>query len=80
MQSLSNNIWRRDKIKSPCIKICVIDHEKEICVGCFRTIAEIANWSVFSHKKWGMISKNLKERKKLLEPRRRGGHSGRIQK
>lgn len=30
---------------SPCVKICVVDPLSELCVGCGRTIAEIATWS-----------------------------------
>ena len=29
---------------SPCVKICVVDPVAEICIGCGRTIAEIATW------------------------------------
>ena len=30
---------------SPCVKICVVDPIAEICIGCGRTIGEIATWS-----------------------------------
>ncbi|MEM1198889.1 MAG: DUF1289 domain-containing protein [Pseudomonadota bacterium] len=29
---------------SPCIKICVVDPETDLCIGCGRTTAEIAGW------------------------------------
>jgi uncharacterized protein len=29
---------------SPCVKICVLDPERRICVGCGRTMAEIGGW------------------------------------
>jgi predicted Fe-S protein YdhL (DUF1289 family) len=32
-------------VNSPCINICVIDAETEYCMGCFRTIDEIWNWT-----------------------------------
>ncbi|MBS1142631.1 MAG: hypothetical protein H6R14_37 [Proteobacteria bacterium] len=32
-------------IKSPCINICQMDKENGLCIGCFRTIDEIAAWS-----------------------------------
>ena len=31
-------------IKSPCKKICSIDKETGLCLGCYRTINEIALW------------------------------------
>jgi hypothetical protein len=29
---------------SPCVKICVVDPDSGLCVGCGRTVAEIAIW------------------------------------
>lgn len=37
----------RPQVKSPCIKICVLNNEN-VCVGCFRTLEEIGLWSSFS--------------------------------
>ncbi len=31
-------------IKSPCKNICSIDKETGLCLGCYRTINEIALW------------------------------------
>ena len=42
---MSEEIWRRDEIESPCVKICVIHPRAKICAGCFRTGEEIAAWS-----------------------------------
>jgi len=35
-------------IDSPCIKICTLDPGRGLCLGCGRTIEEIARWSVMS--------------------------------
>ena len=32
------------KLPSPCISVCQMDSAEGICVGCFRTRAEIATW------------------------------------
>ena len=32
---------------SPCINVCRIDEATGFCVGCLRTIDEIAGWSAF---------------------------------
>ena len=29
---------------SPCVKVCVIDQRSGLCVGCKRTLGEIAAW------------------------------------
>jgi predicted Fe-S protein YdhL (DUF1289 family) len=33
---------------SPCISVCRLDPATRICIGCGRTIAEIAAWSNLS--------------------------------
>jgi uncharacterized protein len=35
-------------IESPCVKTCVIDAETGMCVGCARTLDEIAAWGSIS--------------------------------
>jgi predicted Fe-S protein YdhL (DUF1289 family) len=32
------------KVPSPCISVCQMDDLDELCVGCYRTRAEIAAW------------------------------------
>jgi predicted Fe-S protein YdhL (DUF1289 family) len=34
-------------VPSPCNSICTIDQVTGFCAGCFRTLDEIAAWSVF---------------------------------
>jgi hypothetical protein len=33
-----------DRPPSPCVKICVVDPLSGLCIGCGRTLAEIAAW------------------------------------
>jgi predicted Fe-S protein YdhL (DUF1289 family) len=33
-----------DAVESPCIRICTLD-DRQICVGCGRSLDEIARWS-----------------------------------
>jgi predicted Fe-S protein YdhL (DUF1289 family) len=35
-------------IESPCTKICTLDARSGLCLGCGRTIDEIARWSAMS--------------------------------
>ena len=30
---------------SPCLQVCLVDGRTRHCVGCYRTLAEIARWS-----------------------------------
>jgi predicted Fe-S protein YdhL (DUF1289 family) len=35
-------------IESPCVKICTLDARSSLCLGCGRTVDEIARWSTMS--------------------------------
>jgi len=35
-----------DAVASPCISVCTMDAASGLCVGCLRTLDEIAAWSV----------------------------------
>ena len=53
--------------RSPCIGQCYnIDEKQKLCLGCFRTLNEVANW-------WDMPAKERREALKKI-PQRRGGH------
>ncbi len=69
-------IWQRNEIDSPCVKICVIHPQAKICIGCNRTGDEIAAWSRLSADARREIMAELPARTKLLS-QRRGGRMGR---
>ena len=31
-------------VESPCVEVCRMDPAMEVCVGCWRTLDEIARW------------------------------------
>lgn len=31
-------------VQSPCTKVCKIDGDRRLCIGCWRTLDEIAAW------------------------------------
>lgn len=35
-------------METPCVNICTLDRSSGLCVGCGRTIEEIARWSAMS--------------------------------
>ena len=35
-------------VKSPCVEICQLDTGRGVCIGCGRTLDEIARWSDMS--------------------------------
>ena len=54
------------EIKSPCKGICTLD-EKGKCIGCFRKLDEIANWSVYTNDEKRKVLKLLELRMQLPE-------------
>ncbi|MGE5513751.1 MAG: DUF1289 domain-containing protein [Bacteroidota bacterium] len=51
-------------IVSPCIKVCVIDPSTGLCVGCGRTLAEIARWRDLDHEERRRIMSELPDRQR----------------
>lgn len=76
---MSDEIWRRDEIESPCVNICVVHPQARICIGCHRTPEEISGWSRMSSEERREIMDALPSRAPLLS-RRSGGRSGRLQR
>lgn len=35
-------------IKTPCVKVCVVEGQTGLCLGCGRTLNEIAKWAKFT--------------------------------
>ena len=74
---MSDEVWKRAEIESPCVKICLIHPEARICIGCHRTGEEITQWSRMSPEARRAIMAELPARVSRL-PRRRGGRAGRL--
>lgn len=72
-----DEIWKRDEIASPCVKICVVHPAERICTGCYRTIDEIGNWSRMSPEERAEIMEALPARAPRLS-KRRGGRGARL--
>lgn len=66
----SDEIWQRAEIDSPCVKLCVIQPESRICVGCHRSIDEIACWSRMTPEARRAIMADLPGRAGQLVQRR----------
>ncbi|HKQ28542.1 MAG TPA: DUF1289 domain-containing protein [Burkholderiales bacterium] len=35
-------------VLSPCVKVCAMDPARGLCIGCWRTLDEIARWGTMS--------------------------------
>jgi predicted Fe-S protein YdhL (DUF1289 family) len=76
---MSDEIWARDEIESPCIKICVIHPEARLCTGCLRSIDEITAWSRLTPEARRAVMADLPARKARLSVRR-GGRAARLKR
>lgn len=56
---------------SPCIKVCVMQRRHDICIGCGRTLTEIARWSELSPQDRISVNASLEARLKTLTARPR---------
>ncbi len=76
---MKDDIWSRDEVQSPCIKICVVHPAERICTGCLRSIDEITQWSKMSNEARAQVMDELPNRATLLK-KRRGGRSARLER
>lgn len=74
---MSDEIWARAEVQSPCIKICVVHPEERLCVGCYRSIDEIGRWSSMSAAERQAVLDDLPARAPRLA-KRRGGRMARL--
>ncbi len=74
---MKDDVWKRDEVESPCIKLCTVHPTERICVGCYRTIDEISQWSRMSTEQRRSVMAELPTRAPRLA-KRRGGRMGRL--
>lgn len=55
-------------IKTPCIKVCVVDGETGLCMGCYRQLSEVAGWARLSDDERATIMAELPTRKSRIRP------------
>jgi predicted Fe-S protein YdhL (DUF1289 family) len=55
-------------IKTPCIKVCVVDGESGLCLGCYRKLNEVAAWGRLTDDERDRILAELPDRRSLIRP------------
>jgi predicted Fe-S protein YdhL (DUF1289 family) len=58
-------------IPTPCIKVCVIDGESGLCMGCYRTLTEVAAWARLDQDVREGILRELPSRPDRVRPEKR---------
>jgi predicted Fe-S protein YdhL (DUF1289 family) len=59
-------------IETPCIRVCTVDGKSGLCLGCFRTLAEIARWSRFEADERARLMFELPQRRTRSDPAKLG--------
>ena len=78
MKGEDDEVWMRDEVESPCVKLCVIHPEARLCIGCLRSIEEITAWSRMTSAGRAAIMADLPDRAPRIAARRRGGRAARL--
>ena len=74
---MSDAVWTRAEAESPCVRLCVVDPGTGLCLGCFRSVGEIAAWSGMTAEARRAVMADLPGRATRARPRRKGGRPAR---
>lgn len=55
-------------IATPCIKVCVVDGESGLCLGCYRSLPEVAGWQKLGDAERASIMAELPTRRSRIRP------------
>lgn len=58
----ADSATRSTMIDTPCVKVCTIDARFGLCLGCGRTIDEIARWTAMTAAERGHVMAELPSR------------------
>ena len=53
-------------VASPCVDVCVMDEANGLCRGCYRTLDEVARWSVMRDAEKRVVIALLDTRKRKM--------------
>jgi len=55
-------------IATPCIKVCIVDGESGLCLGCFRSLPEVGRWGRMSLDERTEVMAALPARRGRIRP------------
>ena len=59
-------------ITTPCVKVCVVDGESGLCLGCYRRLSEVGGWAKLSDEDRARIMAELPSRRSRIRPEKLG--------
>lgn len=62
ISDLRGSLMTISPIVSPCIKVCAVDGSSGLCLGCGRTLEEIASWVRLGEERRARVMDELPRR------------------
>lgn len=59
-------------IATPCVQVCIVDPESGLCLGCCRTLPEIAGWARLDATDRARLMAELPTRWSRIRPEKLG--------
>jgi len=59
-------------IATPCVQVCMVDGASGLCLGCYRTLPEIAGWSRLDEATRLGVMADLPARRSRIAPEKLG--------
>ena len=59
-------------VATPCVQVCIVDGQSGLCLGCYRTLPEIAGWSRLTDPERAAIMTVLPDRRGRISPEKLG--------
>jgi hypothetical protein len=59
-------------IATPCVKVCIVDGQSGLCLGCYRTLPEIAGWTKLEPQLRDQLMLDLPQRRSRISPEKLG--------
>ncbi|MDB5454315.1 MAG: hypothetical protein JWO33_2893 [Caulobacteraceae bacterium] len=59
-------------IATPCVQVCIVDGASGLCLGCYRTLQEIAGWSRLTDEERAGVMAELPTRRDRIAPEKLG--------
>lgn len=57
-------------VPTPCVKVCILDLDSGLCLGCYRALQEIGAWSKLTDEAREQIMADLPRRAATLDPKK----------
>jgi predicted Fe-S protein YdhL (DUF1289 family) len=57
-----------ENVPSPCTEVCIVDRARGLCIGCWRTLDEIAAWRDLTPEQKRQVLKRVEQRRPRQPP------------